>query len=153
MHATVIRPKIWLLPSTKAQLHINKQTITGHYPTAIRPLAAARPDPRAYIQQRNQWDVTHLDSILWPALTNSIAWNSHCHVQVVRLLHRLLPTTKYRNIFDTSLNPECSLCHNGNEGWTHVLRCLLDKNGETNYSPPFDSPATNTPHVKPLLLC
>jgi hypothetical protein len=81
MHATVMCPTAPLLPSTKAQLHIGTQTITGHYPAAIR-LAAAKPDSRAYIQERNEWEETHLDSILWPALRSSISRNSHCHVQV-----------------------------------------------------------------------
>jgi hypothetical protein len=123
MHASTIRPKVMLLPSTKAQLHIGTRTITGHYPVAIR-LAASEPDIRAFLQEQNKWDKTHLDFILWPALKNSISKNSHRHVQVVKLLHGLLPTAKYRQKFENSPNPECSLCHNGNEDWTQVLRCL-----------------------------
>jgi hypothetical protein len=138
MHATVMRPAAPLLPSTKAQLHIGTQTITGHYPAAIR--LVAKPILGAYIQERNEWEETHLDSILWPALRSSISRNSHRHVQVVKLLHGLLPTTKYCKKFDKSLNPECSLCHNGDKDWTHVLRCLTlpGKNGELNYSQPSD---------------
>jgi hypothetical protein len=108
-HATVMRPTALLLSSTKAQLHIGTQTITGHYPAAIC-LAAAKPDLRAYIQERNEWDETHVDSILWPALRSSISRNSHRHVQVVKLLHRRLPTARYRTKFDNSLNPAYAAC-------------------------------------------
>jgi hypothetical protein len=86
-----------LLPSTKAQLHIGTRTITGHYPAAIR-LATSKPDFCAYLQEQNKWDKTHLDFILWPALKNSISKNSHRHVQVVKLLHGLLPTAKKSKI-------------------------------------------------------
>jgi hypothetical protein len=58
------------------------------------------------------------------ACKDSFSRNSHRHVQVVKLLHRLLPTAKYRQKFENSPNPECSLCHNGDEDWTHVLWCL-----------------------------
>jgi hypothetical protein len=81
-----MRPTALLLPSTKAQLHIGTQTITGHYPAAIR-LAVAKAGLRAYIQERNEWDETHLNSILWPALRSSISRNLHRHVQVVKLFH------------------------------------------------------------------
>jgi hypothetical protein len=112
-----------LRPSTKAQLHLGTRTITGHYPEAI-PLAASKPDFRAYLYERNKWDKTHLDFILWPALKNSISKDSHRHVQVDKLFHGLLPTTKYLQKFENSPNPKCSLCHNGSKDWTHLLRCL-----------------------------
>jgi hypothetical protein len=59
-----------------------------------------------------------------PNIKNSISKNTHYQVQVVKVLHGLLPTAKYHQIFENSPNPECSLCHNGNKDWTHVLRCL-----------------------------
>jgi hypothetical protein len=72
MHASTIRPKVMLPPSTKAQLHIGTQTIRGHYPAAIH-LAAAKPDPCAFIEERNKWDKTHLDSILWPPILRTVS--------------------------------------------------------------------------------
>jgi hypothetical protein len=110
------------LGSNKAQLHVGGETINSHYKGVIRR-AETGPILRAYIQERNNWNDTVMDSIEWEAHGSAISKFYDRRVHIIKLCHDLLPTGRIVHRYDKTKPHECIKCKAANEDRDHIIRC------------------------------
>jgi hypothetical protein len=109
-----------LLPTTKSQLYIGKQTVISHYRSAIRH-AASIGELWLQSQRIHQWTPGIRALINQDHICASVRANCHQHQFIFKWLHHLLPTQEYKNKWEFCPNrcPQCTEV----DDQQHFLRC------------------------------
>ncbi|KAI2494762.1 hypothetical protein MHU86_19757 [Fragilaria crotonensis] len=115
------RPLVLMSPMTRAHLHLPDGTVTGNYDRCLQHEATAKP-LLEYIQTKNQWTPSIMNSVDWTAHANALKKHSTRKTHMVKLLHELLPTTGQANRFDDGKR-QCPLCPTTREDRDHILCC------------------------------
>jgi hypothetical protein len=110
------------LGNNTAQLHVGGETINSHYKGVIRR-AETEPVLRAYIQERNNWNDTVMDSIAWEAHSAAISKFYDRRVHIIKLCHDILPTGRTVHRYDKTQPHACAKCKFDNEDRNHIIRC------------------------------
>jgi hypothetical protein len=116
------RPSVPRLFDNQAQLHIDGSTINSSYRTAIRN-ATSEPALRKHIQATNKWTNETMSTIAWESHRQALNRMQSRHVQLVKLCHDILPTSKLVNRYNTRLPSSCHLCNHDIEDLNHLLQC------------------------------
>jgi hypothetical protein len=116
------RPIVPRLPSNSAQIHIAHRTITSHLRAAVRQAVSYGVLQRK-IEERYSWPRLICRTIDWPVLHSLCNRFTHTPIWRTKFVHNLLPTNSLRHRYDPSTCPDCILCGNTNEDFTHVLLC------------------------------
>jgi hypothetical protein len=116
------RPLVPRLPANQAQLHISGATINSSYSSAIRN-AASEPALRHHIQCTNNWTDATITSIAWDSHRQALNRMQSRHVQLAKLCHDILPTSKLTHRYNPLLPSSCILCNHDVEDLDHLLRC------------------------------
>jgi hypothetical protein len=96
------RPLVPRLPANNAQLHIKGSTINSSYSTAIRN-AASDPALRIHIQKTHKWTDDTMESISWESHRQALNRMQSRQVQLVKLCHDILPTSKIAHRYNPLL--------------------------------------------------
>ena len=100
------RPRVLLFPHTGAQLQLNGRTITYNYKSSIR-YAAHGPPLMEYLQIRNDWTLTIINTIDWRAHELAICRQIHQRVHLTKLIHDIVPTNDIVSRWQPNRTEKC----------------------------------------------
>ena len=120
-HPSAPGSNIYLLPSEKCRLVIAGKGIYGQHTSEIRK-AYTLPDFHAYLKNRHQWNQDTLQDIDWEAYTQAARNTSIGSVQLMKLVHKKLPTRYELAKANRHADPTCHYCSKP-ETFTHLLQC------------------------------
>jgi hypothetical protein len=112
---------VWLIPGTCANLTINANTISSGYKQVIRTASIA-PPLLAKIQECNGWTTHDMSLFHWTALGRATRQMPSRMIQILKLLHNLLPTAALVHRYDPKLPTSCMLCRHDHEDRDHILQ-------------------------------
>ena len=123
-----VRPKTWLMPSTKCCLSIQGTDHHGHYQNAIRR-AVAIPTLHRYLEKRHHWNTETTHTIDWDSFQTAARTYPGSRNHLLKLVYDKLPTNLYRSRYDKSKSARCHFC---NEFETFEHLCLSQCNPRSN---------------------
>jgi len=110
-----------VMPGTKCVFQLGNRQINGHYTRAVRN-AYLLPQYFAYLEERHNWTTTQRQSVDWKIFERA-ASAIQCHqVQLVKLVHRKLPTNHELHKSNPHHSAQCHYC-NSCESFNHLLLC------------------------------
>jgi hypothetical protein len=119
-HSPTLQTIVPLLPTTKAQLNIGSNTITGHYKHHIRQ-AASRQDFLDQCQVIHKWDNSTFQTINLSLFRTAVRNSCHIHKFLFKFIHQILPTQTQKSKWGRS-SGKCPTCHEP-DTQQHFLRC------------------------------
>jgi hypothetical protein len=117
------RQLVVMSPLTKEHLILLDGTVMGNYDRHLRHEAIAKPLLEYTIRRKNQWTQSAMDCIHWSAHGLALKQQTTKATHMVKLLHKMLPTTGRANELDHGKR-HCPLCPLQIEDRDHILCCV-----------------------------
>ena len=115
------RPQVLMSPSASVHLCTESGTVTAKYKEVLLAKSTG-PDLLKYIQEKNDWADSTMETINWSAHGKAIRNKLYCRVHISKLLHECLPTFHQLNKFGGAPR-NCPTCGSTDETRDHILRC------------------------------
>ena len=111
-----------MLPNAGARVESSRGTITRKLPQTIRYNNGARALMKR-MREKYDWTDQVADDIDWETHQALIRRHPKRSVQVVKLVHDIIPTNVRRKKYGQVRHSECPLCHLHPETTHHIMRC------------------------------